>query len=673
MKATKTTPRSRFLSSLEIAPEESWRTLFYAPRAFKDYGQVIDAVSRLAQIEIGNPVTFSAKFDSVSYFDRNKKPTTIFNKRNIPYRADVWLTDRFDRKLKVVSFGNVWQWHDVAHGAPVMVHGLRSEFNGYAQIESPQRIPAHLAGKVMPVYPSLRSRVTAEDIQAILRVEYSAGDNPKKAAAAMLSEMGFSAAYVEARTSFSPEQLLRAIHRPQDLNEGARALDCLTTLTADYIRAVGEKASRRHENPRARLVIDRDIITGVIKDVQSQFSLTADQKTAIREILVDIVSPYPANRLLSGDVGTGKTLTFLLPAMVVARAGYRSVIMAPNELISRQIADDVELLCPDITVQVVNSKTKKIDDKAMLIGTTALLSRIKKDNLAVSLMVVDEQHKFSREQRETIRSLDTNFVEATATAIPRTMALVTHAGMQVSTLRERPKERTIHSSVVIGSENRSVLTRYLCETLSDSNAQVAIVYAAVAESETKIDVCAAGTMWEKHFPGKVAILHGKMKSEAKAEVIRSFRDGEKQLLVCSSVIEVGVSLPSLKGIIVVNAECYGAAQLHQLRGRTARNGGEGHAFFFVPGKGSEISPEIIDRLNNIAKTDNGFDLAEIDMEERGFGDLDAESERQNGTSIGVFMNIKIRPSDLADAKPAKLTSAEKEPGHSATRSTPRPA
>lgn len=671
MKITKpkSTPRDRLLSSLEIDPEESWRLLFYAPRAFKDYGKVVNNLYELNQLELGAPVTLAAEFDSVTYFDRNKKPASIFNRRNPPFRADVWLNCG-KSKFKVVSFGNVWQWHDITPGAKILVHGARSEFNGYAQIEAPTRIPSYLAGKVMPVYPSLRSRVSAEDIQAIIRTEYAAGGSVDKAALAIEAEMMQSANFIEARTGFTPKALLQALHSPKNQDDGLAGLKALVTISADYIRAIGEQTSKKNENPRSRLVIPRDVILGVIADVKKQYVLTEDQKGVIKDILTDIVSPYPANRLISGDVGTGKTLSFLLPAMVVARAGYRSVLMAPNELIARQIADESLKLCPDIPVQVVNAKTKKLDSKAMLVGTVALLSRIKKDNLSVSLMVVDEQHKFSRDQRETIRSLDTNYVEATATAIPRTMALVTHAGMAVSVLRERPRERTIHSEVVVGTENRRILTDYLSKAMADDTAQVAIVYAAVEESETKIDVNAAGQMWEKHFPGEVAILHGKMKTDEKNAVIESFRQGEKRLLVCSTVIEVGVSLPSLEGIIVVNAECYGAAQLHQLRGRTARNGGEGYAFFFVPGKKEEISPEIVDRLQQIAATDDGFTLAEVDLEERGFGDLSQDSERQNGAGLGVFMNIKITPSDLADSK-TPTPIALKEGGTSTKRAATR--
>lgn len=657
MKAKKTTtPRERFFTSTGIAPDESWRALFYAPRAFKDYGKVVKTVRDLYRMLIGSPVTFSAKFVSVSYFDRDKKPTTIFNKKNLPFRADVLIAGEDGTQLKVVSFGNVWQWHDIAKHAPIMVHGEISEFNGQVQIQAPLRIPSYLAGKVVPIYPSIRSRITAEDVQAVISMEYAAGDNPARAAQAIIDEMGLPAAHVERRTGLSIHNLLRAIHRPSSVEEGEGALEALVLLSADYIKRVGQEASKKHENPRSRLIIERSVMLDVIASTRKHYGLTEDQKTAIKEILQDVVSPYPANRLLSGDVGTGKTLTFLIPAMIVAKAGYRSAIMAPNELIARQIADEVEKICPELRVQVVNGKTKKLDPQAILIGTTAILSRAKKDNLSISFMAVDEQHKFSREQREAIRSFDTNFVEATATAIPRTMALVTHAGMSVSLLRERPCQRQIISTVVAGSERRVVLMNYLSKVMNTPGEQVAIVYAAVEESKDKINVETAANMWEKQFPGKVAMLHGKMRPEEKTEIIQAFRSGQKQLLVSSSVIEVGVSLPSLRGVIVINAECYGAAQLHQLRGRAARNGGVGHAFFYVPGKADEISPDIITRLKRIANTDDGFLLAEVDLEDRGFGDLDSDSSRQNGTSIGLFMNIKVRPGDLKSA--VDITSSE---------------
>ena len=636
--------------ALGLAEEDLHTLLLYAPRNYVDYSKVLESFDDMPSIKRGERICLMAGVRSIKLFDKNKRPTNFFGREDRrPFRAEVEVNDqgrpgRRSRSTMVVNFfGNVWGLKNVKPGDTLFLTGKCASYFGKPQIEAPEIIPMRLSGTIDPVYPALRGQVSAEDMHEAVETVFKRPGALMRAVETLCERLDMSPERIQSVCKISPMQLLRYMHEPRSEKQGRYCIAAARMITSAMILDNAKKyASLRRVNKSA-IKIQATTLGKVLARVQHKFPLTEDQSRSINEILDDLQSAYPMRRLLSGDVGTGKTITFLAPALAVQMSGRQAAILAPNELVVNQIADEVRHLFPDLPVQAVSGKTRKLEENALWVGTTAVLSRIEKQKLDVDFLAVDEQHKFSREQRELLVKRGTNYLEATATAIPRTMALVSHAGMKVSQLSVRPFKREVDTRVYIGDTYKRAMFEKTRDTLR-AGGQMAIVYPAVQKSESMIDVEEAAAQWERIAPGLVSKLHGKMKAEEKEEAIRAFKAREKMLLITSTVIEVGVSLPDLRGIIVINAERYGLAQLHQLRGRVARLGGEGTCILYCPN--SDVGEETIARLQLMERIDNGFELAEADLEQRGFGDLDVHSSLQAGRSVAVFNNITVAPHHL---------------------------
>lgn len=664
------TPLEKAQEAMGLSAEDLHTLLLYAPRNFVDYTRVLESLDDMAKVKRGERVCAMVGVRKIQLFDRLKRPTKFFAQNDKkPFRAEVEVEDRGhpgrrSKSLMTVNFfGNIWGLSKVKPGDTLFLSGKCASYFGLPQIEAPEIIPMRLSGCVDPVYPALRGQVSAEDMHEAIESVFKMPGMLARAVETLCERLDMDAERIKTVCGITPSQLLRFMHQPHSEKQGRYCMAAARMVTTAMILDNAKKMSNQRRATKSAIKMQATTISEVLSRVQHKFPLTPDQARSINEILDDLQSPYPMRRLLSGDVGTGKTITFLAPALAVQKSGRQAAILAPNELVSKQIVDEVRHLFPDLPVQAVAGKTKRLEDNALWVGTTALLSRIQKQGAQVDFLAVDEQHKFSREQREMLVGRGTNYLEATATAIPRTMALVSHAGMKVSQLAVRPFERTVDTRVYVGDTYKRALFDLTRDTVR-AGGQMAIVYPAVQKSDSMIDVEEAAAQWERFAPGKVAKLHGKMKPEEKEEAIRAFRAREKVLLITSTVIEVGVSLPDLRGIIVINAERYGVAQLHQLRGRVARLGGQGACALYCPN--SDVGEETIARLQLMERIDNGFLLAEADLDQRGFGDLDVESSLQAGRSVAVFNNITVAPHHLKSMeqrlkKQAEQAAPEPEP------------
>lgn len=652
----------RVQAAMGLEAESLHELLLYAPRNYVDYTTVLESLDDMAKVKRGERVCALVGVRKIQLFDRLKRPTKFFAQNDKkPFKAEVEVDDRghpgrrSKSSMTMTFFGNVWGLSKTKPGDTLFVTGKCASYFGLPQIEAPEIIPMQMSGQVDPVYPALRGQISAEDLHEAIQSVFNTPGMLPRAVDTLCARLDMDATRIKAVCGITPAQLLKFLHQPQSEKQGRYCMAAARMVTAAMILDNAKKCANQRRVTKSAVKMQATTIAQVLSRVQHKFPLTPDQARSINEILDDLQSPYSMRRLLSGDVGTGKTITFLAPAMIVQKSGRQAAILAPNELVSKQIVDEVRNLFPDLPVQAVAGKTKRLEENALWVGTTALLSRIQKQGAQVDFLAVDEQHKFSREQREMLVGRGTNYLEATATAIPRTMALVSHAGMKVSQLAVRPFERKVETRVYVGDTYKRALFDLTRDTLR-AGGQMAIVYPAVQKSESMIDVEEAAAQWERFAPGKIAKLHGKMKPEEKEEAIRAFRAREKVLLITSTVIEVGVSLPDLRGIIVINAERYGVAQLHQLRGRVARLGGHGACALYCPNK--DVSEETIARLQLMERIDNGFLLAEADLDQRGFGDLDVESSLQAGRSVAVFNNITVAPHHLKSMEQRLKQQAE---------------
>jgi len=359
------------------------------------------------------------------------------------------------------------------------------------------------------------------------------------------------------------------------------------------------------------------------------FILTGDQKKAIKQIQDDFKSKYAAKRLIMGDVGCGKTMVIL--ASVVMCHPKRAVLMVPTTVLAKQIYDEALKFLPlHVKSTLVVQKSKKSDDLSkfdFIIGTHALLFRELPD---IDLVMVDEQHRFGTKQRVAISNLAkkgdkrVHFLQFSATPIPRTLSMMHSSLVDFSYIKELPYKKDIDTKIIRKTEFTKLLEHIKAEI--EQNHQVIIVYPLVEESEVieYQSIEEGRSFWERSFEN-VYVTFGKDKN--KEDILQEFSE-KGDLLISTTVIEVGISLPRLTTIVLVAPERLGLASLHQLRGRVSRNGLKGYCFLYTNLQKSK-------RLEDFCKTNSGFDIAELDLKYREGGDM-LKGVFQSGKSFEWF-------------------------------------
>ena len=379
------------------------------------------------------------------------------------------------------------------------------------------------------------------------------------------------------------------------------------------------------------------------------YELTGAQKRVIKEIRADLMSGHQMNRLLQGDVGSGKTMVAVLSALIAVGNGYQACIMAPTEVLAQQhYANISKYLAPaGVRCELLIGSTTKAARRPVLagladgsvpiiIGTHALIE----DTVVfhrLGLAIIDEQHRFGVDQRARLWSkgaggIPPHVLVMTATPIPRTLAMTFYGDLDVSVIDEMPPGRKPVKTMLVGEGKRPVLYNFMKKEIA-AGRQVFVVYPLIFESE-KLDYQNLESGYEdivSHFPFppyKVAIVHGQQTSEEKRFNMDAFSSGRANILVSTTVIEVGVDVPNASVMVIESSERFGLAQLHQLRGRVGRGSEKSYCVLM---HGDKVSKDSKKRLELMCATENGFDLAEEDMRMRGPGDL--EGTQQSGLPI----------------------------------------
>ena len=383
------------------------------------------------------------------------------------------------------------------------------------------------------------------------------------------------------------------------------------------------------------------------------FELTGAQKRVIREIRGDVGSGIQMNRLLQGDVGSGKTLVALMSMLIALDNGYQACLMAPTEILAIQHYETIKefLFGLDVHVELLTGSTKKSDrdrilpglangDVQIIIGTHALLEDTVIFN-SLGFAVIDEQHRFGVAQRAKLwvkSETPPHILVMTATPIPRTLAMTLYGDLEVSVIDELPPGRKPISTTHQFDNKRPYLYAQIKEELSKGR-QIYFVYPLIEESE-KIDLKNLEQGYElitAEFPEySVVQVHGKMKPAEKEEQMNKFATGEAQIMVATTVIEVGVNVPNASVMVIENAERFGLSQLHQLRGRVGRGADQSYCILVTSYKLSEITRK---RIEIMVETNDGFEIAEADLKLRGPGDIEGTQQS------GIALDLKI--ADLA--------------------------
>ncbi len=417
------------------------------------------------------------------------------------------------------------------------------------------------------------------------------------------------------------------VHFPASMDQAdaARRRFALEEFFALQLNVLWRKA--RHDE-RAGRILGKS--TTYLKQFYESlpFDFTGAQKRTIKEVLADMRSPRPMNRLVQGDVGSGKTFVAMAAMLLAIGSGCQAAMMAPTQILAEQHYLTFRRWLDPLGIRV-SLRTGNRDETShielegkpqIVIGTHALLYD---DSLFgdLGLVVIDEQHKFGVAQRAALVRLGTvpDVLVMTATPIPRTLTMTIYGDLAVSILDEKPPGRgRIITGVRVGAKQQDI-NKFVKSQLAEGR-QAYLVYPLVEESDKLKAESAteAHVKWQKRLGGyQVGLIHGKLKPEEKENEMRKFRDGETAVLVATTVIEVGVDVPNASVMILHHAERFGLAQLHQLRGRIGRGGHKGYCILLTDGK----NPEALDKLKVLEASGDGFEIAEADLRLRGPGDV----------------------------------------------------
>jgi ATP-dependent DNA helicase RecG len=462
---------------------------------------------------------------------------------------------------------------------------------------------------------------------------------------------------------------LRMVHRPTSAAEAERgrqrlAFDELLDLQLTLGRA--RRLARRERLGGMRFELKRTLTTKLRESLP--FELTADQRKAVSELVDDMASPHRMHRLLMGDVGTGKTMVALFAMLLALENDCQAALMAPTELLAEQhhatltallepLGIVPELLLGRLSAGAKSAARERLasGEARIAVGTHALIQdEVNFERLG--LVVIDEQHRFGVEQRAALigKGSAPDVLLLSATPIPRSLALTRFGDLDVSVLRERPPGRGRIRTAVRAAGQRGRVFEFIAAS-ARAGSQAYIVLPVIEESE-KADLRAATTMFQKlhaEWPDlSVGLVHGRLKPEERDDVMRRFRSGDVHVLVATTVIEVGIDVANATIMAIDHPERFGLAQLHQLRGRVGRGAAESFCILLSSGEGRE-------RLHAFAATEDGFRIAEMDLEERGLGDL--IGTRQSGGFAVRFARIPDDDGLLAIARIRADAILEEDP------------
>ena len=428
---------------------------------------------------------------------------------------------------------------------------------------------------------------------------------------------------------------LREVHVPTSNDSLQRARERIAFEELFLIQLAGERARRRRlSGIGVQVPYDIDVARAFAASLP--FTLTEGQRVAAHQVLTDMAAPGAMNRLLQGDVGSGKTAVAAMAVRMAHAQGFQSVVMAPTEILARQHNVTLrELLAPHgITPRLLVGSTPGSARRAalegaahamepLLVGTHALIEEDVRF-AALGLVVVDEQHRFGVAQRQLLRRKghdSPNFLAMTATPIPRSLALTLYGDVDVSELREMPPGRQPVQTRVVPPHQRDDAYAFVREQVH-AGRQVFVICPLIEEND-RLGVRSATAEYERLSAEvfadlRVELLHGRMPAKEKDERMQRFARGDADILVATTVVEVGVDVPNATVMVIEAAERFGLAQLHQLRGRVGRGAHRGFCLLFEGGPADE---ETSTRLNAVASTTSGFELAEADLRLRGAGDV----------------------------------------------------
>ena len=571
-------------------------------------------------------------------------------------------------RLNVTFFNNRFAAGQLEYGREYIFYGAVSgDFVGYNMtnpvFENPDS-PGLTTRRVLPIYPLTAGLTNAAVGKAVLQALAVCDPPAEILPEAVRAEYGILPA----------EEAYHAIHQPRDMEQAAQAKKRLI-FEEFFVFSAGlslMRSSRAEKKCTPYHNFNMKPFYGSLP-----FSLTGAQSRAVEEILSDFRSGKPMNRLVQGDVGSGKTMVAAAAAYCAAGNGAQTALMAPTEILAEQhyaslsklfapLGITVDLLTGSMTVRQKREARERLasGETQVVVGTHALLTDATRF-LRLGLVIADEQHRFGVAQRSKLseKGEDPHLLVMSATPIPRTLALLMYGDLDVSILDELPPGRQTVETFLVGESYRARINAFIRKQVAEGH-QCFVVCPAVEENQelgVKAASAWAETLQQTVFPDlQIALLHGQMKGPEKEAAMAAFARGEADVMVATTVIEVGVDVPNATLMVIEDADRFGLSQLHQLRGRVGR--GKAKSYCILTSHNG--NPETLQRLKALCKTNDGFRIAEEDLKLRGPGDF--FGSRQSGLPAFRVGDLSC---DLATLKQAQTASAQWIDAHG-TEDTP---
>ena len=613
------------------------------PRGYEDRTKIVP----IEKLQVDVPACFKAMVMNT--------PRTSHIRKGLDL-TKVQVADHSGR-LNLTFFNNKFAAEQLQYGKEYIFYGAVSgDFIGYNMtnpiFESMESAPM-TTRRILPIYP-LTAGLSNQVLLKTVRQAMAVCDPPPE----ILPE--------SVRTQYGilpAERAYQAIHEPNSMAEAELAKKRLI-FEEFFVFSAGlalMRAARAEKKTEAYADTDLTAFYGALP-----FRLTGAQQRAIEEILRDFQKGAPMNRLVQGDVGSGKTMVAAAAAYCAIQNGRQAALMAPTEILAEQhyqslgrllslLGIRTELLTGSMTVKEKRLVRERIasGEAQLIVGTHALLSDTTSfQNLGV--VITDEQHRFGVGQRAKLsaKGTDPHLLVMSATPIPRTLALLMYGDLEVSILDERPPGREDVDTFLVGESYRPRINAFIRRQVAEGR-QCFIVCPAVEENEElgiKAATVWADTLQQTVFPDlRIALLHGQMKGAEKEEAMASFARGEADVMVATTVIEVGVDVPNATLMVIEDADRFGLSQLHQLRGRVGRGMAKSYCILTSHNR----NPETIQRLKALCKTTDGFKIAEEDLKLRGPGDF--FGSRQSGLPAFRVADLSF---DLDTLKQAQQASAD---------------
>ena len=611
--------KAEVLNSVGIKTIED--ILYYLPRKYLDRS----TFTPINQLQPNTQATVIGKVEALGVKKGRKNRFQVILKDKTGYLNLIWFAN-----LKYVQ--NAFEAEDVviASGEVSFYNGLQMAHPEFEIISGNGDELIH-SGGVIPVYPSTaRLRKLNLDSRGFRRIL-----KPFLERVEQMVEETLPEPIVTEQRLLPLSLALKNIHFPENLAVAEQARQRLAFDELFYLELMLALRKKRLTDSPEGIPFQKP--GSLIKQLLNKlpFKLTEAQRKVLREIANDMMSKKPMNRLLQGDVGSGKTIVALISMMMAVESGYQSAFMAPTEILAEQHYLTIHKLAEELGIKIVlltssvNKKEKEIvlgqislGEASLVIGTQALIQE-KVKFYRLGLAVIDEQHRFGVMQRALLRQKghQPDVLIMTATPIPRTLALTAYGDLDVSVIDQLPPGRKPIETILRDEKTRPEVYRFLDKKISQGR-QVYIVYPLIEETE-KLDLKAATEAYEKLkkevFPNRrVGLIHGRIKNTDREAIMQKFRKWEFDILVSTTVIEVGVDVPNSSIMVIEHAERFGLSQLHQLRGRVGRGAEQSYCFLMA---NYPLSQDARDRLQALCSSTDGFKIAELDLKLRGPGEF----------------------------------------------------